>query len=83
MERTWAGLQKMSRDQLIAEYDRESQSVGVWGVGFIRDEIFQRDREAEGDRMESMTREIRTLTRWITVLTVVNTAAVIIALILH
>ena len=87
MKRTWATLQQLSRDELIAEYDREAKNVGVWSVAFLRDEIFQRDREAQGARMERMTaemagitREMRTLTRWIAALTVVNTAGVIAAL---
>ena len=42
--------------------------------------IFQREYAEQGNRMEKMTREIRTLTRWITALTVVNTVAVITAL---
>ena len=81
MKRMWASLQQLSRDDLIAEYDREAKNVGSWSVAFLRDEIFQRDREAQGARMEKttaevaqMTREIRSLTRWIAGLTVVNTA---------
>jgi hypothetical protein len=84
MERTWAGLQQLSRDDLIAAYDREGEHVGVWGLAFIRDEIFQRDREAQGARMEEMTREMARLTNRIWVLTIfiaimtaVSTVAVI------
>ena len=79
MKRTWATLQQLSRDELVAEYDREAATVGTWGISFIRAEIFQRDLEAQGTRMEGMTRTIRLLTWVITALTVVNTAAVIIA----
>ena len=66
-------------------FDRVDWSKGrrqhstVPALAFIRDVIFQRDRDEEGDRMQKMTREIRTLTWWITGLTVVNTAAVITA----
>jgi hypothetical protein len=31
------------------------QRTSVCGVAFIRDEIFQRDREVQGARMEQMT----------------------------
>jgi hypothetical protein len=89
MKRNWVTLQQLSRDDLISEYDREAQNVGSWSLAFIRDEIFQRDREAQGARMEdmtrkmeTMTRQIKTLTLWITGLTVVNTMAVITALLL-
>ena len=75
---------KLSWDDLIAEYDQEAKNVGSWGVAFLRDEIFQRDREAQGARMEKMTREMARLTnmiRWltviITVLTGISTYAVI------
>jgi hypothetical protein len=77
MKRTWASLQGLSRDDLIAEYDREAKNVGSWSVAFIRDEIFQRDREAQGARMEKMTSEMARLTnmiRWLTVLVTVLTA---------
>jgi hypothetical protein len=77
MKRTWASLQQLSRDDLIAEYDREAKNVGSWSVAFIRDEIFQRDREAQGARMEKMTSEMAQLTnviRWLTVLVTVLTA---------
>jgi hypothetical protein len=53
MKRTWATLQQLSRDDLIAEYDREAKNVGSWNVSFIRDEIYQRDREVQDACMES------------------------------
>jgi hypothetical protein len=84
MKRDWATLHQLSRDQLIAEYDREAKNVGTWSLAFIRDEIFHREVETQGNRMEAMTRQMASLTdhiRWLTigiaVLTAVSTAAVI------
>ena len=66
---------------MIREYDRLAPHVQL-SLGFIRDEILQRDVEEQTERMMQMTAEVRSLTRWITGLTVVNTAAVIAALLL-
>jgi hypothetical protein len=87
MKRTWATLQQLSRDELVAEYDREAATVGTWGISFIRAEIFQRDLEAQGTRMEGMTREMARLTnqiKWLTVaigvMTLISTVLVGISL---
>jgi hypothetical protein len=61
------------------EYDRLAPRVEV-GIAFIRDEVLRRDVEAQTERMMQMTAEVRSLTRWIAVLTVGNTVAVIAAL---
>jgi hypothetical protein len=66
-------------DELIREYNRLAPHIEV-GIAFIRVEILRRDLEEQTERMMRMTREVRSLTRWIAVLTVVNTGAVIAAL---
>lgn len=67
--------------ELIAEYDRLAPNAQI-GIAYIRDEILRRDLEEQTKDMTQMTREVRSLTRWIAGLTVVNTAAVIAALLL-
>jgi hypothetical protein len=68
-------LQQLSRDELIREYDEVARRTDIESLAFIRDVIFERDYAEQA-------RQIRTLTWWITGLTVANTAAVIIALVL-
>ncbi len=82
MARTWAESQKLSRDDWAREYDNAAKSVGVESISFIREAIFQIDLARQGDRMEKMTRQMRTLTWWIAGLTVINTAGVIVGVVL-
>jgi hypothetical protein len=51
-------VEQLTRDELIAEHDREAKNVVSWSVAFICDEIFQRDLATQGDRMEKMTAEM-------------------------
>jgi len=82
MTRTLGDAQKLAKDEWIREYDKQAKYVEVEGLAFIRDMIFQREYAEQGDRMEKMTRRIQTLTWWIAGLTVINTAAVIAALVM-
>ena len=83
MARTWAELRRLSKDELIREYDKQALSTSTESVAFIRDVIFQRDLADQGDRMELMTQRIQTLTWWIMGLTVVNTLGVVATLVLE
>ena len=65
---------------MIRECDRRAQRVKDVGLTFIRDEIQRRDVEEQTERMVRMMAEVRSLTRWITAFTVINTVAVILAL---
>jgi hypothetical protein len=76
MARTWAELRRLQVPELIAEYDKLTPHVQE-GLNFFRDEIFQREVAAQGDRMEAMTRMIKKLTWVITGLTLVSTVAVL------
>ena len=79
MAQSFAEWRRVSRDELIAEYDRLAPNVQI-GIAFIRDEILRRDVEEQTKDMMQMTAEVRSLTCWIAGLTLVNTAAVIAAL---
>ena len=81
MAHSWEEMEQLSRGDLIRQYDGEARNV-VESLSFIREVIFQRDLASQGDRMEAMTRRIQKLTRVIVWLTVVNTVAVITALVL-
>ena len=83
MAHSFAEWRQLSREDLIREYDRRAPRVEDVGIAYIRDEILRRDVEEQTDRMVQMTREVRTLTRWITVLTVINTGGVVAALLLE
>ena len=79
MALSFAEWRQLSTDELIREYDHLAPHAQV-GIAFIRDEILRRDVEEQTERMVRMTGEVRSLTRWIAGLTVVNTGAVIAAL---
>ena len=79
MAHSFAEWRQLSRDELIREYDHRAPLTEI-GIAYIRDEILRRDVEEHTERMVGMTREVRTLTRWITLLTLINTGAVIAAL---
>jgi hypothetical protein len=74
----WADRQQLSRQDLIERYDFASIHVEIESLDFIRDEIFQRDLAAQGDRMEAMTRNMERLTNrihWLTIAITLLTAA--------
>ena len=66
---TIAELRKLSDDDLISRHDRLAQSTQL-GLGYYLDELNRRAQDHQTDRMVS-------LTRWITILTVVVTVATI------
>ena len=70
MARTFAEMRRLSKAELIADYDRLGRTVPELSLAFIRDEIFQRELEAQGARMEEMTSKMARLTNWILWLTV-------------
>jgi hypothetical protein len=76
MALSFSEQRRVSRDELIREYDRLATSA-IPGVAFIRDELFRRDLVEQNDRLEKMTGEMARLTnmiRWLTVLIAVLTA---------
>ena len=79
MAHPYKTLQTLSRDALIAEYDRLSSST-VLGLGFYRDEIFRRDFEEQNRQLLGMTAHIRWLTALVAVLTFAVTVATVVGL---
>jgi hypothetical protein len=76
---TLAELRALSPEALEQEHDRHAKT-SIEGLAYIRDEIVRRDTEAQANRIEKMTSQMRWVTGAITVLTIANTAAVIWAL---
>ena len=76
MALSFSEQRRVSRDELIREYDRLAEHA-VPGVAFIRDELFRRDLVEQNDRMEKMTGQMARLTKvivWLTVTIAVLTA---------
>jgi hypothetical protein len=76
MAYTLAELRSLSTDDLMQEHDEQAPRTQV-GLNYYRDEILRREVEAQQNRIERMTATIQRLTWAITVLTVVNTLAVV------
>jgi hypothetical protein len=57
MARTWAELRQLSKDKLIQEYDKQALTTTTESLAYIRDVIFQRDQDEQGDRMEKIPRD--------------------------
>ena len=66
--KTYADLRDMSDEELIEAFDKEAENVPL-RMDFLKDELLRREVTRSAD---VMTR----LTRWITVLTVVNVVLV-------
>ena len=75
----FADLEQMSRDDLVALYDKETANV-VTGLDFIRSEIFRRDTAEANKVMLALTKKIAWLTAVVTVLTIVNVVVLVVAL---
>lgn len=74
MAGTFEELQAMTKEQLIALYNRKSPSVQT-GLGFVRDEIARREADELNGRMLALTKQMRDMTTAISVLTVANVVA--------
>lgn len=70
-------LLDLSRQELLAMLDELDRSNIEPNVGFLREELFRRDCEAQNAELVRMTAEIRLLTRVMAFLTLVVTAATI------
>lgn len=70
-------LMEKSREELLAELDLKDTPAVVYGVGLLREEIFRRDFEEQNALMIRMTGQIRALTNFVAVLTLVVTVATI------
>ncbi|MBW7997982.1 MAG: hypothetical protein FVQ81_15710 [Candidatus Glassbacteria bacterium] len=64
-------LKSLSREKLIEEYDQKASST-VIGLNFLREEIARRDFEEQNRLIIAMTQEIRNLTIFVAVLTLIN-----------
>jgi hypothetical protein len=80
MRLTFEQLRAMSREDLVAEFDREAKNVEL-DLNFLAAEIARRDADALAQEMVGINREMRTLTRVITGLTAVAAVAAIAAVI--
>lgn len=76
MAHPYGQLRQLTKEALIAEYDRIAQHSDPVGFTFLRDELFRRELQEQNARLERMTGQIRLLTIVITVLTLISTVAV-------
>jgi hypothetical protein len=79
MATSYAELRRLSRADLEAFYDATAENTVV-GLAFLREEIARREFEEQNERMLKWTREIRNLTRVITLLTIFNVLLVAVTL---
>jgi hypothetical protein len=70
-------LRAASDEELIERHDRLAKDTIV-GVNYYLEELARRDAQAQGDRVESLTKTVVNLTWVIAILTAVNVAAVLI-----
>ena len=75
MGRSWAELQALSDDEIVALCDTEAEHVGAYSLNHWRNEMFCRRQEQQSGGM------LR-LMRWITIMTGVMTAATIVNVVL-
>jgi len=73
--RSWAELQALSDDEIVALCDTEAEHVGAYSLNHWRNEMFCRRQEQQSGGM------LR-LMRWITIMTGVMTAATIVNVVL-
>ena len=76
MADTYAEISRLSKEDLIALYDQKAQSTQV-GLEFVKQEIWRRDSDRLNRNIERMTYRIHWLTIIMTILTVINVAAVL------
>ncbi|HEX4130879.1 MAG TPA: hypothetical protein VHZ24_12625 [Pirellulales bacterium] len=79
MANTYAELRKQSEADLERLYDETATSTQI-GLSFLREELARREAERQYKHMLRLTKQMRDLTIVITVLTVVNLGAVVIAM---
>lgn len=79
MTHSYEDLRKLSKEELIREYDRVAPSTQV-GLAFLRDELSRRDFEELNHEISRMTRRIQYMTAVVLLLTLVNVVAVVCAL---
>lgn len=75
MGRTWAEVQSLREDEIVALYDKEAEHVGSYGLNHWRNEISCR-------RQEALSSGMLRLTRWITIMTGVMTTATVVNVVL-
>jgi hypothetical protein len=77
---TYEQLRNKSDEELILLFDAITKNTEV-GLGFLRDELARRESERQYERMLNLTRQMRWMTIFITVLTAVNVIVVLAALV--
>jgi hypothetical protein len=80
MAGSYEELRKLTKEQLIQEYDKRARSTQI-GLDFLREEIARRDAEEQTVQMLRMTAQMRTMTIVIMVFTIINVIAVIVSLV--
>ena len=77
--RTIAELRNTADEDLI--WDHDSTAAGtVAGVDYYLNELARRDAKRQGDRIESLTQDVKHLTVWLVIMTVVITTGTVINL---
>lgn len=74
---SYAKLRSLPEEELVRLYDSAAPHTEL-GVGYLRDEIARREAERQTGEISKMTRQMRNMTFWITVLTAVNVIAAIV-----
>ena len=77
MASTYKELRRLSEDQLVQQYDDMARSTQI-GLDFLREEIARRTTEKQTEQTLAATRQMRTLTIVIGILTLVNVITVVI-----
>ena len=78
MARSWAALQRLSDDGLVAEHDELAKETQI-GTAYYLDELRYRRQERVASRVEKATRVILWLTVVVTVATIVNVGLIVMA----
>lgn len=76
---TYAELRDTPIDDLVRLYDETAQHTEI-GLNFLREEIARRDAERETRIIVAMTKQMRSLTIFIAVLTAMNVVAAVVLL---
>ncbi|WP_020402234.1 hypothetical protein [Gracilimonas tropica] len=71
MARSFQELRKLTKKELIEEYDKIATSTRA-GLSFLADEIQRRENQETNDRIVKLTAQMKNLTIAITFLTIVN-----------
>jgi len=78
MAETVAELRALSDEELVTRHDQQALRTAV-GTNHYLDELARRGQERQNDRMLEYTLSIERLTRVVTIATIVNVVAAIIA----